>query len=112
MKTNCGLSPDSINFAIDLLTGESKKSGFFDLPKAKKECNHPSHEPPGNIYIPPGKGYRHVCPACGRKSILIPPQISYATEQRLERAEDLLEQWIAQHKEKLRWDREPLKNIK
>jgi len=52
-----------------------KKGGFFELPKEKK-CNHLNHEPPQHIYIPQGKGYRHVCPACGAESVLIPPQIS------------------------------------
>lgn len=49
-----------------LPTAEEKvESGFFDL-SAHKQCLHPEHEPPGMIHIPYGKGYRHVCPACGR----------------------------------------------
>jgi hypothetical protein len=51
-------------------------SGFFDLPK-DKTCKHPEHKPPMHINIPQGKGYRHVCPACGAESVLIPPQITY-----------------------------------
>lgn len=50
-----------------------KKSGFFDLPKAK-QCTHPEHEPPKHICIPQGKGYRHVCRGCGRVQDIIPPQ--------------------------------------
>ena len=51
------------------------KDGFFDLPKIKT-CNHPSHNPPGYIVIPQGKGLRHTCPSCGKVSIVIPQQIS------------------------------------
>lgn len=54
-----------------------KKGGFFDLPKGEKKCNHPGHQPPSHICIPQGKGYRHVCPACGVETVLIPPQISF-----------------------------------
>lgn len=53
-----------------------KKCGFFDLPK-QKICKHPQHNPPQHLYIPQGKGYRHVCPACGATVDLIPPQISF-----------------------------------
>lgn len=51
------------------------KSGFFDLNSAKK-CNHPSHELPTHLHIPQGKGYRHVCPNCGKVTVIIPPQVS------------------------------------
>lgn len=54
-----------------------KKSGFFDLPDHDKKCNHPEHEPPSHICIPTGKGYRHICPSCGKETILIPPQITF-----------------------------------
>ena len=53
----------------------NKESGFFDLP-VKEKCTHPGHNPPSHLYIPPGKGYRHVCPGCKKETILIPPQIS------------------------------------
>jgi len=52
-----------------------EKGGFFDLPK-QEICNHPSHNPPQFIHIPFGKGYKHICPACGKESILIPQQIT------------------------------------
>lgn len=55
---------------------EEKKSGFFDLPK-NKTCRHPEHEPPSHICIPQGKGFRHVCPGCGRIVDIIPPQITF-----------------------------------
>lgn len=45
--------------------GTPQKSGFFDLP-VQQTCRHPEHEPPSMLYIPPGKGYRHVCPGCGK----------------------------------------------
>ncbi len=54
-----------------------KKSGFFDLPvKSISLCNHKEHNPPSHLYIPPGKGYRHICPACNNVIEIIPPQIT------------------------------------
>lgn len=52
-------------------------SGFFDLPK-DETCIHPEHNPPTGLYIPPGKGYRHVCPGCGVAQTLIPAAHSLA----------------------------------
>lgn len=49
--------------------------GFFDLPDNQRPCIHPEHNPPMGLYIPPGKGYRHVCPGCGCTQTLIPQQI-------------------------------------
>ena len=48
---------------------KSGKSGFCDLPDWET-CTHPSHEVPGHMVIPEGKGYRHVCPGCGKVTIL------------------------------------------
>ena len=53
---------------------EKEKNGFFDLPKSDR-CTDPSHEPPMYLYIPPGKGYKHVCPKCGNVQYVIPTQI-------------------------------------
>lgn len=53
-----------------------KYCGFYDLPKTVT-CTHPEHTPPTMLYIPQGKGYRHVCPSCGKVSNLVPPQISF-----------------------------------
>jgi len=52
------------------------KSGFFDLDEIP-QCKHPEHEPPMYLYIPTGKGYRHVCPKCGKVTTIISPQISF-----------------------------------
>jgi hypothetical protein len=52
------------------------KGGFFDLPKMET-CNHPEHTPPKHLHIPQGKGYKHICPSCGKETIIIPPQIKY-----------------------------------
>lgn len=55
---------------------------FFDLDRElpgwtrRPMCRHPEHSAPTGIYIPEGKGYRHVCPACGRTDIVIPDQPS------------------------------------
>ena len=54
----------------------SKLSGFFDLSQDTR-CKDRSHEPPMHIHIPQGKGYRHVCPSCGKVTEVIPPQISF-----------------------------------
>ena len=52
-----------------------KESGFFDLPASPASlCNSPHHKPPSHLYIPQGKGYRHVCPACNQVTEIIPPQ--------------------------------------
>lgn len=56
--------------------GKAERGGFFDLPKVEK-CNHPEHEPPRHLHIPQGKGYKHVCPSCGKVSIITPQQISF-----------------------------------
>lgn len=53
-----------------------QKGGFFDLPKEEKKCTHPDHKPPNMIHIPQGKGFRHICPACGSETIMIPQQFS------------------------------------
>lgn len=52
------------------------KGGYFDLPK-DETCKDPSHNPPTNIHIPQGKGYVHVCPSCGKRHVIIPPQVSF-----------------------------------
>ena len=51
-----------------------EKSGFFDLHTEKKICNNPDHKVPTGISIPKGKGYKHVCPACGEVTIVTPSQ--------------------------------------
>ena len=56
---------------IEHIDIHQKKSGFFDLPLPEKKCTHPDHNPPQHIHIPQGKGYQHICPACGAESILI-----------------------------------------
>ena len=47
----------------------TNSSGFEDIDDIDwnryENCNHPSHNPPTHLYIPFGKRYRHVCPACG-----------------------------------------------
>jgi hypothetical protein len=59
----------------DLNIEGSEKSSFFDLNKAET-CLHLEHNPPMHLYIPPGKGYKHVCPNCGKVSV-IKNQINY-----------------------------------
>lgn len=46
---------------------KKRQSGFEDDPDY---CPHRQHNPPSYMVVPPGKIYRHVCPRCGRESIL------------------------------------------
>lgn len=55
---------------------DDKSGGFFDLPKGMKPCLRPEHQPPRHLVIPPGKGYRHICPSCGKETVMIPMQIT------------------------------------
>ncbi len=59
--------PDSVRVHHSLPPGEQ---GFFDLPKAA-HCRRPDHNFPNMLYIPPGKGYRHICPGCGHVSVCL-----------------------------------------
>lgn len=75
---NSGLIETLHDLANDQLEWDylkSKGAGFFDLPK-QQTCNHPEHEAPKHICIPQGKGYRHICPKCGRVQEIIPQQIT------------------------------------
>lgn len=55
---------------------QPNQSGFFDLDDDWLECcRHPDHDMPMFIYIPAGKGYRHVCPACGKITTVFSPRI-------------------------------------
>lgn len=54
---------------------DESKSGFFDLPKSDY-CQHPQHDPPRHLHIPKGKGYKHICPRCGKQQTIIPQQIT------------------------------------
>ena len=74
MKTAKKKTVKSQNDILDFL--EKEKSGFFDLQNVEV-CNHPEHKPPTHLYIPHGKGYRHVCPQCGHVTTIIPPQITF-----------------------------------
>jgi predicted RNA-binding Zn-ribbon protein involved in translation (DUF1610 family) len=52
---------------------DKNQSGFFDLEKEIQTCTDTQHNPPMHMVIPPGKGYKHVCPSCGTTQIIIPP---------------------------------------
>lgn len=49
---------------------DKKQSGLEDDPWVMNQCIDPSHNPPNMICIPQGKIYRHICPRCGKESIL------------------------------------------
>lgn len=59
----------------ELSETDQNKSGFFNLPE-DKSCKDKQHNPPSHICIPKGKGYRHVCPSCGKETVIIPQQIT------------------------------------
>jgi hypothetical protein len=61
---------------LDDALNKKKESGFFDLPTSTT-CKDSEHNPPEYLHIPQGKGYRHVCPACGYVTNVIPPQILF-----------------------------------
>lgn len=55
----------------------NNKGGIEDDPTWKgKDCRHPEHNPPMHLHIPPGKRYRHVCPACGRTVVVHAPEVT------------------------------------
>jgi hypothetical protein len=76
----------SKNLLKEIMDNESrpiKEDGLFPLDIFKKgerkdatDCNDSEHNPPKHYNIPQGFGYRHVCPACGKSQIIIPPQIT------------------------------------
>lgn len=68
---------NSVGSQIEVLLNktDNNKSGFFDLPK-EEICKDLSHYPPSMMSIPYGKGYRHVCPTCGKVTTII-NRISY-----------------------------------
>lgn len=53
---------------------QSEQSHFEDI-ESTDVCISPSHNPPQFLYIPQGKQYVHICPNCGSRAILRPPQI-------------------------------------
>lgn len=56
-----------------------KRGGFEDdpEPKAGGYCNHPEHVPPTHLYVPAGKRYRHICPACGQETVIRPTSLTW-----------------------------------
>lgn len=51
----------------DIATKE--KSHFEDIPK-QEICKDLSHNLPSHMVIPYGKQYVHICPTCGKRSVL------------------------------------------
>lgn len=55
--------------------------GFEDIPEDEKWtdkiCRSPYHDPPMHLYIPPGKRYRHVCPACGKETVIYGSRLTW-----------------------------------
>jgi len=66
---------DALIGGIEQRKKMTQKGGFFDLPK-QDTCLDREHEPPKHLCIPQGKGYRHVCPGCGKTIDIIPQQVT------------------------------------
>ncbi len=49
---------------------EFDKSGFYPINRLPI-CNHPEHNPPMFLYIPPETIYVHICPGCHKNQILV-----------------------------------------
>jgi hypothetical protein len=86
LATFLGYNPQSVNLDVINIQEaycqgylqsniDSKNGGFFDLDEVERKCNHIEHEPPMHLYIPEGKGYKHICPGCGKSVNIIPPNI-------------------------------------
>lgn len=41
----------------------------------KKKCNHPEHNPPTMIVLPPGN-HTYQCPVCGEKTHITVPEVT------------------------------------
>jgi len=54
----------------EIKADKEKQSGFFDLDK-NTICTDNQHNPPSHLLVPPGKGYKHVCPGCGQIKIIV-----------------------------------------
>lgn len=63
---------------------QKKKSGFEDDP-APARCPDREHEPPSHMVIPQGKIYRHICPNCGRETVLRPSQVFMGSHESVKR---------------------------
>jgi len=60
-----------------------KSGGRGEPPEGSKfeddrPCIHPGHHPPTQMVIPYGKKYRHVCPGCGKVTLVRMPFIHWA----------------------------------
>lgn len=62
---------------------EVERMSFFNLPFGGR-CNDPEHYPPTHLWVPPGMGFRHVCPKCGRVSEIHGRPIDYSNPRDLE----------------------------
>lgn len=41
-----------------------------DMPYNPAPCMDCEHNPPSMLYIPPGEVWEHVCPSCGKRTIM------------------------------------------
>lgn len=36
----------------------------------KRPCMNRNHNPPGHLYIRPGETHIHICPGCGKETVM------------------------------------------
>lgn len=49
-----------------------------DPGKPKLPCQHPEHNPPGNMLYEPGATYEYECPGCGKKVTFTVPIVTWS----------------------------------
>lgn len=49
----------------------------FEKQVENKKCNHPEHDFPMFLWIPPGGSHTHVCPGCGNEITATSPNITF-----------------------------------
>lgn len=57
---------------------ERRKKSWFEKMEKVHKCNHPEHNPPTQLWIPPDEIYHHICPACGEEKIIRGSGISFS----------------------------------
>lgn len=55
-----------------LSTDSSKPDTWVD-----RRCRDVHHQPPMHLYIPPGEKHVHICPSCGKRTVMMGSNITY-----------------------------------
>ena len=51
-------------------TKMGKKQSWMEDELPTERCLHPGHELPMHLCIPAGKMYHHICPGCGKETVV------------------------------------------